>query len=52
MYVLLPMKILGELQGSKVENIYIEDAIMCHALESESHLPFLGLVEAKSSLCF
>lgn len=43
---------LGELQGSKVEKISIEDDIYCGALESRSHLPFLGIVEAKSIIPF
>ena len=49
MYVLLPINIGGEAQGSIEENISIEDSIWCDAPKSRSHLPCSGCVEAMSA---
>ena len=49
MYVLLPINIGGELQGSIEENISIEDAIWCDVPESRRHLPCSGCVEVISA---
>ena len=49
MYVLLPINIGGELQGSIKENISIEIIIWCDAPKSRSHLPCSRCVEAMSA---
>ena len=49
MYVLLPINIGGELQGSIEENISIEHAMWCDGPESRTHLPWSRCMEAMSA---